>query len=69
MTNEELNEYYGFKAQKFGFFSEWQNLISERVSLDPKVDRSIVSQDVFLELYKNTTINKLVETSPKVSVD
>jgi hypothetical protein len=50
MSNEELYEYYGWKAHKYGFFEEWQKSTSEKMVEDPKRERSLVSQDVFIKL-------------------
>jgi hypothetical protein len=54
MSNEELYEYYGWKAHKYGFFIEWQNKTSDAMSKNPKLERSIISQDVFVNLMKET---------------
>lgn len=50
MTNEELHEYYGWKAHTEGFFDEWRNMVTERMNKHPKEDRSRISYDVYKEL-------------------
>lgn len=52
MSNEELYEYYGWKAHKFGFFDKWQEKTSQIMSENPKMERSNVSQQAFLTLIK-----------------
>lgn len=37
MTNAELVEYYGHKADKAGKFREWQNISSSLRAENPKV--------------------------------
>ena len=54
MSIEELYEYYGWKAHKYGFFSEWQSKTSEKMNENPKMERSLISQDVFVYLMKET---------------
>ena len=50
MTNEQLSEYYGFKAYDHGFFDEWRNKCCEIMSLTPKANRVDVHAQVYVEL-------------------
>lgn len=52
MTNEELHEYYGWKAHNEGFFEEWREKVSEKMNKYPKAERSVVAYDVFIEIKK-----------------
>ena len=39
MTNEELYEYYGWKASQKGFFNEWRNKTASLMESDPDLER------------------------------
>lgn len=43
MTNEELVEYYGFKAAGLGKFKEWQSISSSLRTESPKAHMSEVA--------------------------
>lgn len=42
MSNEEQYEYYGWKANQLGFFTEWRESVALAISKDPKAERSSV---------------------------
>lgn len=44
MTNEQLVEYYGFKAADKGKFKEWQVMSSSLYQENPKADRSTLAE-------------------------
>lgn len=50
MTNEQLSEYYGFKAHDHGFFDQWREKSAQYMLQNPKADRSDVYGRVFIEL-------------------
>ncbi len=50
MTNEQLSEYYGFKAYEHGFFELWREKTSDLMLKNPKSDRSDIYGKVFIEL-------------------
>ena len=47
MTNEQLVEYYGFKAADKGKFIEWQLMSSSLYEQNPKVDRATVAERAY----------------------
>jgi hypothetical protein len=50
MTNEELSEYYGFKAYEYGFFELWRDVTCDYMKKNPKSDRSEVYGRFFIQL-------------------
>lgn len=50
MTNEQLSEYYGFKAYQHGFFEEWRTKSCELMSLNSKADRTNIHAKVYSDL-------------------
>ena len=50
MTNEQLSEYYGFKAHDHGFFEQWREQSAQYMLKNPKADRSDVYGKIFIEL-------------------
>lgn len=50
MTNEQLSEYYGFKAYDHGFFEEWRNKCCEVMTVNTKANRADVYAQVYTEL-------------------
>jgi hypothetical protein len=42
MSNEDQYEYYGWKADQLGFFTEWRESVALAISKDPKAERSSV---------------------------
>jgi hypothetical protein len=61
MTNEQLSEYYGFKAYDHGFFEEWRNKCCEVMSKNIKANRADVYAKVYVEL-----LNSKVELPQKL---
>jgi hypothetical protein len=61
MTNEQLSEYYGFKAYDHGFFEEWRNKCYEVMSKNIKANRADVYAQVYVEL-----LNSKVELPQKL---
>lgn len=53
MSNEEQYEYYGWKANQLGFFTEWREAVALAISKDPKADRSTVGSMCYELLKKN----------------
>ena len=51
MTNEELSEYYGFKAHEYGFFELWREKTHDYMKQNPKSDRSEVYGRFFIQLF------------------
>jgi hypothetical protein len=47
MTNEELVEYYGFKAADKGKFKEWQNISSSLRESEPEADRATLAERAY----------------------
>ena len=62
MSNEEQYEYYGWKANKLGFFTEWRDAVALAIKLDPKADRSTVGSFCF------ESLKKKYEESPRPQV-
>ena len=62
MTNEELSEYYGFKAHEYGFFELWREKTHDYMKQNPKSDRSEVYGRFFIQLFdeKNQPPSKRV---------
>jgi hypothetical protein len=58
MTNEELHEYYGWKAYKEGFFEEWREKVAEKMNKYPRVERSVISFEVFSEIKNKKDTNE-----------
>jgi hypothetical protein len=56
MTNEQLCEHYGFKANQYGFFKEWQEISFTKMKQDPKSDRAEVYRKTFYELLPNAGV-------------
>lgn len=44
MTNEQLVEYYGYKADGLGKFKEWQHISSSLCEQNPKADRATLAE-------------------------
>ncbi len=47
MTNEELVEYYGFKAADLGKFREWQSISSSLRTESPKARMSDLAEQAY----------------------
>jgi len=47
MTNEQLVEYYGYKAADAGKFLEWQTISSSLREEMPKVDRATLAERAY----------------------
>jgi len=47
MTNEQLVEYYGFKAADKGKFKEWQEISSSLYQENPKADRATLAERAY----------------------
>jgi hypothetical protein len=47
MTNEQLVEYYGYKAADAGKFLEWQTISSSLRDEMPKVDRATLAEQAY----------------------
>ena len=62
MTNEELSEYYGFKAHDHGLFEQWREKSAQYMLQNPKADRSDVYGKIFIQLLdeKNQSPSKRV---------
>jgi len=56
MTNEQLCEHYGFKAHKYGFFNQWQDITANKMKQEPKSDRAEVYRKVFYELLSSSGV-------------
>jgi len=50
MTNEELYEYYGWKAAQKGFFIEWRNKTASLMEDDDKLGRWDAGQQAYKQL-------------------
>lgn len=50
MTNEELYEYYGWKAAKAGMFEEWRNKTASLIEHNPDLDRWDAGQTAYNQL-------------------
>ena len=49
-SNEELYEYYGWKADKAGLFKEWQIKTSSILEDNPDLDRWDAGQQAYKQL-------------------
>lgn len=52
MTNEKIYEDCGWQAHNHGFFEEWREEVSKRMSSEINPDRSAISMMVYRELTK-----------------
>lgn len=50
MTNEELYEYYGWKAAKAGVFNEWRNKTSSLMESNPELNRWDAGHQAYAQL-------------------
>ena len=50
MTNEELVEYYGWKAAQKGIFVEWRSKTSSLMEQDNTLNRGDASQQAYKQL-------------------
>lgn len=49
-SNEELYEYYGWKAANAGMFKEWQAKTSSIMESNPEIDRWDAGHQAYMQL-------------------
>ena len=49
-SNEELYEYYGWKAAEAGVFKEWQTMTSSMIESNPEIGRWEAGQNAYNKL-------------------
>jgi len=54
VTNEELYEYYGWKAASAGVFKEWRQRTSSLMEQNPELNRWDAGQQAYNQLIGST---------------